>query len=91
MNPPRYTVIIQWSDEDHCYVVSLPEWAGCKTHGATYEEAARNAREVLEMLIETRDAAKEGPLPPPKLFHYPGADVVDLPDQPVMAAPKAAG
>ena len=84
MSEPRYTVIIQWSDEDQCYVVSLPEWGPyCKTHGATYEEAAKNAHDVLELLMEDESAVL--PFPPlphpqPKLFHYPGADVVDLPN-----------
>ena len=90
MNDPRYTVIIQWSDEDQAYVVSLPEWGTSgKTHGATYEEAARNAHEVLELLIETHEPAKDGPLPDPKLFHYPGADVIDLPDDSALRAPRA--
>jgi predicted RNase H-like HicB family nuclease len=78
MNKPKYTVIIQWSDEDEVYVVSLPEWGDfCKTHGATYEEAARNAQEVLELLMENDGSNR--PSPSPKLFHYPGADVVDVP------------
>ena len=39
----RYTIIIQWSAEDQCYVVSLPEWGDyCHTHGDTYEEALHN-------------------------------------------------
>ena len=76
---PRYTVIIQWSDEDQAYVVSLPEWGSlCKTHGDTYEQAARNAQEVLEMLVESHDAAVSGPLPSPRLFRHPGADVRNL-------------
>jgi len=74
---PRYTVIIQWSDEDQAYVVSLPEW-GCKTHGATYEEAAKHAHEVLELLMEGHDVQTRGTMPQPKLFHYPGADVVNV-------------
>ncbi|OCQ95412.1 hypothetical protein BCD64_26075 [Nostoc sp. MBR 210] len=50
----HYTIIIQWSDEDDCFVVSLPEWGDyCHTHGDTYEEALKNAQEVLEMLIES--------------------------------------
>ncbi len=50
----EYTIIIQWSDEDDFYVVSLPEWGEfCHTHGDTYEEAVKNAQEVLEMLIES--------------------------------------
>ncbi len=50
----HYTIIIQWSNEDECYVVTLPEWGEfCHTHGDTYEEALANAKEVLELLIET--------------------------------------
>jgi antitoxin HicB len=52
----KYTIIIQWSDEDKCYVVSLPEFTNVYqpcTHGDTYEEALNNAQEVLEMLIES--------------------------------------
>ncbi|MBE9198724.1 MULTISPECIES: type II toxin-antitoxin system HicB family antitoxin [unclassified Nodularia (in: cyanobacteria)] len=62
----KYTIIIQWSNEDECFVVSLPEWGEfCHTHEDTYEEACKNAQEVLEMLIET--ALENGePLPEPK-------------------------
>lgn len=92
MNKPQYTVVIQWSDEDDAYVVSLPEWGtSCKTHGRTYEEAARNAQELLELLIESHDVANEGAIPNPKLFHYPGADVIDVPaNKPVSSAPATA-
>lgn len=64
----RYTVIIQWSDDDQCYVVSLPEWGEfCHTHGETYNEALTNAQEVLELLIES--AVKDGEaLPEPNVF-----------------------
>lgn len=64
----QYTIIIQWSDEDQCYVVSLPEWGEyCHTHGNTYEEALQNAREVLELLTESAlDTGR--PLPKPRLF-----------------------
>ena len=44
----RYTILIQWSEEDNCFVASLPEWGHfCHTHGDTYAEALKNAREVL--------------------------------------------
>ncbi len=50
----HYTIIIQWSELDQCFVVSFPEWGElCHTHGDTYEEAVKNAQEVLEMLIES--------------------------------------
>ncbi|MBF2013996.1 MAG: type II toxin-antitoxin system HicB family antitoxin [Rivularia sp. T60_A2020_040] len=64
----KYTIIIQWSNEDNCYVVSLPEWGEfCHTHGDTYEEAIKNAQEVLEMLIESAKIDGE-PLPEPKTW-----------------------
>jgi predicted RNase H-like HicB family nuclease len=86
MSQPRYTVIIQWSEEEQRYVVSLPEWGDlCKTHGQTYEEAAKNAREVLELLLDG-----EATPPNPKLFHYPGADVVNLPDRPQQTNAQSA-
>ena len=49
----HYTLVISWSKEDHKYVVSFPEWGdSTHTHGATYEEAARNGEEVLADLVE---------------------------------------
>ncbi len=54
MKNPNYTVVIQWSDEDNCFIASLPEWGEyCHTHGDTYAEALKNAEEVLELLIES--------------------------------------
>ena len=68
---PRYSMLTQWSDEDQAYLVTLPEWKGRVfgpvTHGDTYEEAAHNGREVLEMLIESAREHGE-PLPEPRAF-----------------------
>ena len=66
-----YTVIIQWSGDDRCFVVFLPEFVGRVmqpvTHGNSYEEALSHAQEVLELLIE--DAIEEGiTLPSPIAF-----------------------
>jgi predicted RNase H-like HicB family nuclease len=55
----RYTMLIQWSEEDQVFIASLPEFGSfAKTHGATYEEAAKNGHEVLELLIETYKARR---------------------------------
>ena len=63
----RYSVLIQWSDEDQKYIVSLPEFGPyAHTHGNTYEEAAKNAQEVLELLIETYEEQGRS-LPVPNL------------------------
>lgn len=64
----HYTIIIQWSEEDNCFVVSLPEWGEfCHTHGDTYEEALKNAQEVLEMLISSYLEAGQ-PIPEPQII-----------------------
>jgi predicted RNase H-like HicB family nuclease len=64
----KYSIPIQWSEEDQCYVVSLPEWGEyCHTHGDTYEEALKNAQEVLELLIESALNNNEN-LPKPNIF-----------------------
>ena len=43
-NALRYSMLIQWSDEDQLYIVEVPELPGCKTHGKTYEEAVTQAQ-----------------------------------------------
>ena len=49
----QYSILIQWSDEDRKYVVSLPEFGPyAHTHGETYAEALKNGEEVMELLIE---------------------------------------
>jgi predicted RNase H-like HicB family nuclease len=57
----RYSMVIEWSDEDSVFVVSLPEWGDLvHTHGATYEEALQRGKELIEDLIETRQASVSG-------------------------------
>ncbi len=53
MNPEHYSLLIQWDEEDNIYVVTVPELPGCKTHGKTYDEAIKNAHEVIELWLET--------------------------------------
>ena len=64
---PRYRMLIEWSEEDQVFVVTLPEFPNNRTHGSTYEEAAKNGQEVLDLLIET--LSDEGrSLPTPRYF-----------------------
>lgn len=66
-----HSMVIEWSAEDQLYLVTLPAWAASVmqpvTHGTSYEEAAKNGREVLEMLIESAQEDGE-PLPLPRTF-----------------------
>jgi predicted RNase H-like HicB family nuclease len=49
----KYTMVIQWSEEDQLYLVHFPDFPGQQfiTHGKTYQEAAENGRDALEGLI----------------------------------------
>lgn len=49
----RYSIIIQWSQKDSCFVASLPEWNNVNTHGESYERALDNAQKVLASLVES--------------------------------------
>ena len=48
----KYRINIVWSDENNCYLVSLPDFEGqqWRTHGDTYEEAFQNGLEAMEEL-----------------------------------------
>jgi predicted RNase H-like HicB family nuclease len=52
----RYSMIIQWSDEDQLFLVTIPEFSDrvimpC-TYGKTRQEAIANGEEVIEMYLE---------------------------------------
>jgi antitoxin HicB len=64
---PHFSMVIRWSEEDQAYVVLLPEFPDVSqscTHGETYEAAAQNGREVIELLVEEYQAQGK-PLPEP--------------------------
>lgn len=65
MESLKYSMLIEWSDEDNKYIVTLPEFPNCYTHGVTYEEALQNGKEAIEALIEKYQYCGQ-PLPQPK-------------------------
>lgn len=67
----RYSIMIQWSDEDRLFLVTVPEFAEhvvmpC-THGKTREEAIHSGEEVIEMYLEAWQAEGE-PIPEPTVL-----------------------
>ncbi len=88
----RYSVIIQWSQEDQVYVATLPEWGGCHTHGATYTEAAKAAEEALASLIDGEEGEGRSP-PAAHEFMYPGPSGFSYDSSPIRprATPQAVG
>jgi predicted RNase H-like HicB family nuclease len=78
MMESHYSMLIQWSEHDQLFIVSLPGIRSySKSHGATYEDAAQNGREVLETLIESYQAAGQF-LPEPALPHRCNGDYLCL-------------
>lgn len=67
----QYGMVIQWSDVDQCFVVTLPDFAAVAqqpcTDGKTYQEAVTHGQEVIESLIELLQAEGK-PLPTPQVF-----------------------
>jgi predicted RNase H-like HicB family nuclease len=63
----HYSMTIEWSDEDAAYIVTVAELPGCRTHGATYEEAVRQGRDAIATWIEGA-LANDEPLPAPRRF-----------------------
>jgi predicted RNase H-like HicB family nuclease len=49
----KYKMIVYWSEEDQAYIAEVPELAGCMADGATYQEAVKNAEQVIAEWIET--------------------------------------
>ena len=63
----RYSMVIEWSDEDGLYIVTVPELPGCRTHGKTQVEAVEVGRDVIETWLDA-NRAWERPIPSPHLF-----------------------
>lgn len=63
----RYSMVIEWSDEDAAYIVTVPELPGCQTHGATYAEAVRQGEDAIATWL-TIARAHGDPIPLPRVF-----------------------
>ena len=63
----RFSMIIEWSDEDDAYVVTVPELPGCVTHGSTYAEAVRQGEDSIATWLEMARASGD-PIPAPRVF-----------------------
>ena len=68
----QYSMVIQWSEEDRLFLVTIPEFAHLVmmpcTHGKTREEAIHNGEEVIEMYLEAWQAEGES-IPEPRTLH----------------------
>jgi len=71
----RFLKIVEWSEEDGCYVGSVPSWIGPCCHGedeaTVYKELCDVVDEWIEMYRNDRR-----PLPPPTSRPYSGKFVL---------------
>lgn len=63
MRQAKHRLLIDWSDDDQCYAVKVPDLPGCMAHGKTRQQAVKMAEEAIELWIET---AKEDGVSVPK-------------------------
>jgi predicted RNase H-like HicB family nuclease len=68
-----YSMDIAWDPRGAIFVVTAPELDGCRTHGGTYAEAARQGREAIETWIEA-ERILALPIPEPRVFDHDVAD-----------------
>ena len=54
----KYSVTIEWSDDDQVYVAHVPELPGCSAHGHTYEQAVKEIEAAMALWLEV--AGKRG-------------------------------
>ncbi len=59
----HYLKIVEWSDEDQCYVGSIPGWIGKCCHGDNEEDVYRQLCRILEEWIKIYEEDNM-PLPP---------------------------
>jgi predicted RNase H-like HicB family nuclease len=84
-------MVIQWSPENDCYIVTLPEFDNALTHGDTYAEAARMGKDLIDSFrLWYRQDGKS--LPPASIWEGPtppARQPVDSAARPVRRRPAA--
>jgi len=69
----RYPIAIETGDETHAYGVAVPDLPGCFSAGDTLDEAISNAKEAIELWMET--VIEDGqPIPEASPIHNHQAD-----------------
>lgn len=65
----RYSMVVEWSEADHSYVVTVPELPGCQALGTSREDAVRQAQQAIGDWVEAARSRGER-VPEPKVFTY---------------------
>lgn len=49
----RYKIALTWSEVDKVFIAEVPELPGCTAHGDTREKALKEAKEAIQLWIDT--------------------------------------
>ena len=61
----KYEIILYWSNDDQAFIAEVPELPGCMAHGACQETALAQAKEAIQLWIDTAREFSD-PIPEPK-------------------------
>lgn len=61
----KYEIIVYWSNEDQVFIAEVPELPGCIAHGELPETAVMNAKDAIDLWLETAQEFND-PIPEPK-------------------------
>lgn len=65
----KYSINIIWSEEDECFVATIPEFPNLSAFGETVEEALADANVVIGMALES--LVRDNIDPPVPITHHP--------------------
>jgi predicted HicB family RNase H-like nuclease len=71
----KYLKIVEWSEEDQCYVGSVPGWIGPCCHGKDEMRVYRQLCQIVDEWIEIYKKENRT-LPPPSNKNYSGKFVL---------------
>ena len=60
----NYCVVLKYSQDDKCYIISVPDLPGCMADGESPNEAYENVKIVMREWMETAQADGR-PIPEP--------------------------
>ena len=75
----RYRIVIEWSREDQAFVARVPALPRCAAHGETAEQAAREAQQAADLMIDVLRAAGKPAPPEDAVADYSGQLRLRLP------------
>lgn len=73
----QFKVLIE-QDENGIYVASVPELRGCYTQGKTLEDVRKRIKEVIELVLESDDDARQEKLEHPSTSRFFGIEDITI-------------